>query len=65
MIYHAHFTKLVAEANKIELALYLGGEYGCRDMNCPCCKYIVYDSVLNTTDITIIVKSAIRSEITK
>ena len=62
IVYHSHYTKVIGRTDKIEVALHIGEQYGCRDFDCLCCHYYVYDRKLKTNDITKIVKGLIKEE---
>lgn len=61
-IYHAHDDKLIGMADNLEQAISIGEEKGCRDNYCPCRRYIIYDTVLKTDDVTEMVKERIKRE---
>ena len=61
-IYHTHTRALIGTADTIEQAILIGEEKGCRDNYCPCRRYIIYDTVLKTDDVTEMVKERIKRE---
>ena len=63
-IYHAHGGR-IGEANTLETAIAAGGTYGCRKYDCPCWKYVIYDNVLETSDMDRIIKSWVRKNTEK
>lgn len=48
-IYHSHYSEVIGKADTLEQAFAIGEEKGCRDYNCPCHKYYVYDSKFTLT----------------
>lgn len=61
-IYHTHTKALIGTAETIEEAIFIGEQYGCKDKDCPCNKYVVYDNILKTSDIIEMVKDRINKE---
>ena len=62
IVYHAHYTKIIGVADTIEQALHIGEQFGCKDHDCPCQKYYVYDRKIKTNDITKIVEERMKEE---
>lgn len=63
-VYHAHGIKRIGEAKTLEAALATGEKYGCRDYDCPCRKYMIYDNALLTGDMDVIIKHWVKRNTT-
>ena len=62
IVYHAHYTMVIGSADTLEQAFAIGEEKGCRDYDCPCHKYYVYDRHIHTYDVSKMIKQRIKEE---
>ena len=62
IVYHAHYTMIIGSADTLEQAFAIGEQQGCRDRDCPCHKYYVYDRHIHTYDVSKMIKQRIKEE---
>ena len=62
IVYHSHYTMIIGSADTLEQAFAIGEKNGCRDHDCPCQKYYVYDRRIHTYNVSQMIKQRIKEE---